>query len=849
MVRFTIMSKKYVRYQKFWSWFSKKDLWVRIIMTAAIAFLFASGGMILWVATLKIPDLQSFQDKVLAGSTKVYDKTGEILLFDLNENARQHVVPFEDISQHVKDATIAIEDEDFYSHRGINISSIIRAIIANITTMRFSQGGSTITQQVIKNSLLTTDKKISRKIKEWVLALKLESVMNKNEILNLYLNGTSYGGNYYGIEEASNNFFGKPAKDLTILESAYLAAIPQAPSRYSPYGNNRNLLEARKNLVLSKMKEHGFITEEEYTAAKAETITFKPQERNNIKAAHFVMYVKDYLIQNYGEDVVKNGNLQVITTLDYTLQKKGEEIVKKYALSNEEKFNAENASLVAIDPTNGQILTMVGSRDYFDPNIDGNFNVALAHRQPGSSFKPFAYLTAFNKGYTPDTVVFDLATEFSTTCDADGKPLSAGASCYMPQNYDNNFRGPMSLRNALAQSINIPAIKVLYLAGMKDTLQTAQDLGITSLGKIDQYGLTLVLGGGEVSPLEMTSAYSVFANNGIKNPHTAILKITDRNGKVLEEFKPNPTQVMAEQPVLQLNNVLSDNVARLPLNGAGAPTDFPGREVALKTGTTNDYRDTWIVGYTPHIAVGAWAGNNDNSPMIRKAGSGFIIAPLWREFLDEALKDLPNESFKRPDPIDPTLRPILRGIWQGGQTYTIDKSSGKLATDLTPPELREERAVPDVHSILYWIDRSNPKGPPPSNPNSDPQFHLWEKPVQAWVLAHSETIGNAQPPAQSDDVHTPDAVPRISINSPDRGDTYEPGDTLSVSASYQSKYPIKKVEFYVNGFLMRTESNNSFSTNIPINEIQNLQESNTLKIIAFDQYDNRGEEEVRFVVR
>ncbi|MBA3551142.1 penicillin-binding protein, partial [Patescibacteria group bacterium] len=445
-------------------WFTKNGQVKKILMVAGIGFLFAAGGVILWVATLKIPDLQSFQDKVLAGSTKLYDKTGEVLLFDLNENARQQVVPFDEISPILKKATIAIEDKDFYEHQGINLTSIVRAVFANITTMEFSQGGSTITQQVIKNSLLTADKKISRKIKEWVLALKLESVMSKDEILNLYLNGTSYGGNYYGIEEASKNFFAKSAKDLTLVESAYLAAIPQAPSRYSPYGKNRNLLDARKNLVLLKMNEVGYITDEEYEKAKTEVVTFKAQERNNIKAAHFVMYVKDYLIEKYGEEEVESGNLKVITTIDYNLQQKAEKIVKKYALDNEKNFNSENAALVAIDPKNGHILTMVGSRDYFDEEIDGNFNVTTAHRQPGSAFKPFAYLTAFNKGFTPDTVLFDVPTQFSTTCDADGNPLSSGASCYMPQNYDLNFRGPMTMRNALAQSINIPAIKALYLA-------------------------------------------------------------------------------------------------------------------------------------------------------------------------------------------------------------------------------------------------------------------------------------------------------------------------------------------------------------------------------------------------
>lgn len=635
---------------KLGTWIFTKNFWKNAFLTIIIGVLFLTGVVMLWVASLRIPDLQSFQDKVLAGSTRIYDRTGEVLLYDLNNDVRRQVVPFDQISQNVKNATIAIEDEKFYEHRGIELTSIARAILVDIQHASLSQGGSTITQQVIKNSLLTTDKKFSRKIKEWVLALKLERIMPKDDILNLYLNGSPYGGNFYGIETASENFLGKSAKDLDIAESAYMAALPQAPSYFSPYGNHRDALDARKNLVLSKMKENGYITQEEYQAARAEKITFKPSQSNSIKAPHFVMYIKDYLVEKYGEDEVKTGNLKVVTTLDYDLQQTAEKVVKEYALKNEKNFNATNAALVATDPQTGQILSMVGSRDYFDKKIDGNFNVAIAHRQPGSSFKPFAYVTAFEKGFTPDTVLFDLPTQFSTSCDADGKPIGNASpdSCYAPQNYDHAFIGPVSLRNALAQSRNVPAIKVLYLAGMQDTLQTAKDMGITSLNEgINHYGLTLVLGGGEVSPLDMSSAYGVFANNGVRNPATGILKVTDKTGATLEEFTPAPQVVLPEQDALLMNDVLSDDVARLPLNGAGAPTDFSntGMQVALKTGTTNDYRDVWTVGYTPQISVAAWAGNNDNSVMVKKT-SGTIIAPLWRAFMDQALKKYPPTPFK-----------------------------------------------------------------------------------------------------------------------------------------------------------------------------------------------------------
>ena len=827
----TTRAKKNVGKFKFWLF--RENFWKKAFLTVLIGFLFITGVTMLWVASLRIPDLQSFQDKILAGSTRIYDRTGQILLYDLNQNVKRQVVPFDQISQNLKNATISIEDEKFYSHNGIELSSIARAILVDIQHLGLSQGGSTITQQVIKNALLTTDKTFSRKIKEWVLALKLERIMSKDGILNLYLNGSPYGGNFYGIETASENFLGKPAKDLDIAESAYMAALPQAPSYFSPYGNHREALDSRKNLVLSKMKEYGYISQTEYDAARAEKITFKTQQNNSIKAPHFVMFMKDYLEKKYGEDMVRNGNLKVITSLDYDLQQTAENIVKTFALSNEKKFNASNAALVAIDPTTGQILSMVGSRDYFDNKIEGNFNVALAHRQPGSSFKPFAYATAFEKGYTPSTVLFDLPTQFSTACDADGTPLSNATAqeCYMPENYDHQFLGPMSMRNALSQSRNIPSIKTLYLAGIKDTLQTAQDLGITSLtAGANHYGLTLVLGGGEVSPLEMTSAYSVFANNGVRNPYTGILKVTNKEGKTIEEFTPNPTQALPEQIALQITDVLSDPIARLPLNGPGSATDFPaGTQVALKTGTTNDYHDVWVVGYTPSITVGTWAGNNNNSPMVKKT-SGLIIAPLWRAFMDQALKKYPPSTFKTPDPIDPTLKPVLRGVWQG------DNASGQNS----------------IHSILYWVDKNDPKGAQPSNPSADPQFNLWEKPIQAWVNAQGANINNIVPQNQSTTSPSPTTnnfSPVISIESPQTNSTYHKNDHISVTISSRSQTPLVKVEYYLNNTLIGSAvgANPTFSF-VP-QESPQTQPTNTLRVVGYDSANNHGEASITFSVQ
>ena len=683
--------------------FSKKNI-KRYGMSIGLVFFVFVGFFLIWFATIELPDLDNFENRIVEQSTKIYDRTGKVVLFDVHGNVRRTVVPLDEISDYVKWATIAIEDQNFYTHNGIEIKSIVRAILTNLKNgeLLSGQGGSTITQQIIKNALLTNDKKISRKIKEWVLAPRLEAKLTKDEILSLYLNEVPYGGTVYGVQEASRRFFGKDAKDLTIVESAYIAALPQAPTFFSPYGNNRQALEERKNKVLREMYNLNFITKQEFDTAMQTTVEFQKQEDYGIKAPHFVMYIREILEEKYGVDMVEKGGLKVITSLDWELQQDAEEIVKKWALINEERYNAENASLVAIDPNTGQILTMVGSRDYFDDKIDGNFNIATANRQPGSSIKPIIYAEAFNKGYRPETVVFDLPTEFSTTC-------YSGGSCYSPQNYDNKFRGPISLRNALAQSLNIPAVKVLYLAGIEDALNLAKQMGLETLTDPKQYGLTLVLGGGEVRPVDMAGAYSVFAADGMKRPTVGILQVEDKNGKELEKFAMQEYRVIPEQTARLISSVLSDNVARTPAFGANSPLNFGEVNVAAKTGTTNDYRDTWIVGYTPNISVVAWAGNNDNSSMA-KLTAGFIVSPMWNEFMQIAIQKYPASNFISPDPVDPNTKPIIQGIWENPQ---------------------------GVHEILHWVRRDDPLGAPPNNPASDSQYILWEEPVQKWLAGVS----------------------------------------------------------------------------------------------------------------
>ncbi|MDB5264968.1 MAG: putative penicillin-binding protein [Parcubacteria group bacterium] len=681
---------------------------LRIACIGAGIVLLLVSVSILWVAFTPIPDLNSFDSRKMMESTKIYDRTGKTVLYDLNRDVRRNVVPLSEISPLLQHASIAIEDANFYHHGGVSFTAILRSILVDIQRGELAQGGSTITQQVVKNTILTGKKSVVRKVQEWILAFKLEGKYSKDEILEFYLNVSPYGGTLYGAEAASRAFFGKDANALTLAEAAYLAALPQSPTYYSPYGNNRDALDARKNTVLDRMEELGYITAEEHAQAKDEKVTFSRQQNSSIIAPHFVFYIEQQLETMYGPNVVNQG-LAVITTIDADLQNQAEEIVNRYATANEKKFNASNAALVAIDPKTGQIIAMVGSRDYFDEDIDGSYNSALALRQPGSSFKPFVYATALTKGYTPESVVFDLPTQFSTACAASDTSNSE-PPCYAPGNYDDKFRGPMTFTTALQQSINIPAVETLYLAGIKNVIALAQHMGIDSLGEAKDYGLSFALGAAEVRLLDLTSAYGVFANDGVRNPATGILEIRDTQGKVLKKFESSPEQVIDSGIARQMDSILSNNEARFPEYPPQNPLHFDEYDVAAKTGTTNESRDAWTVGFSPSIAVGVWAGNNDNTPMVKEI-AGYIVAPMWHEFMAAALAKYPKEYFAEAPAIPETAPAALRGVIYVPQA---DGSTG-------------------VHSLLHWTDKNNPQGAPPANPWSDSQYAYWEYPIQTWL--------------------------------------------------------------------------------------------------------------------
>ncbi len=823
----------------------KKGTFKNIILIILGLGLVFTGILMVWISTLQIPDFKYFNERRIQSSTKIYDRTGTILLYDVHQNIKRTVIPYEQIGASILNATVAIEDSEFYKHNGIRISSIIRATFWAKLTGKKVQGGSTITQQLIKNTLLTPEVSLSRKIKEWILAVKLEKVMGKDEILTLYLNEAPYGGNIYGIEEATKAFFGKTPKEITLAEAAYLAAIPNGPTYYSPYRKNKDKLDERKNLVLRRMLELNFINESDYNNAKAEVVTFLPEQPMHIAAPHFVFYIKEYLENKYGVDMVEGGGLKVITTLDYDLQKKTEEIAEQKAKENEKNWDGKNAAVVVIDPKTGQILSMVGSRDYFDTTTDGNFNVATAARQPGSSFKPIIYSLAFEKGYTEKTTLFDVKTEFNSSCNPSAS--STSQTCYSPDNYDNAFRGPLTLREGLAQSINIIAVKLLYLVGVSDSIKLAHNLGVSTLkNDPNQYGLTLVIGGGETTLLDMTSVYGVFANNGIKNPTQGILSVEDGLNNILEKYESKPQQILQPNTTHILSSILSDDIARTPTFGANSILNIPGREVAVKTGTTNNNKDAWTIGYTPSVAVGVWVGNNDNKPM--KKGGAALAGPIWNAVMRESLKNLPVESFEKPNETDKSIPPILRGFWQGGETFTMDSVFGGLATEYTPEALKKEISITNVHTILYWIDKKNPLQPFISPQLNDSQYENWEYGVQKWWEVNSykyKIVTLLDKPTTYDTIHTDEQKPILEINGIENK-IYKNDENITISINSKNINPLVKVDVFINNIYLTSLKTTPFSTSFIPNDINGISNLNIIRVMGVDTLGNKGEQSISF---
>ncbi|MCA9373500.1 transglycosylase domain-containing protein, partial [Candidatus Woesebacteria bacterium] len=586
------------------------------------------------------------------------------------------LVELSDLPPTVLQATIAIEDKNFYHHFGFDIQGIIRALTTNIQSESVV-GGSTITQQLVKNALLTPEKSVKRKVKEAILAIFTEVLYSKDEILEMYLNYISYGGTSVGIEAASQRYFDKHAADLTLAEASLLAGLPQAPSAYSPFGSNPQRAKDRQAEVLRRMVEDGYITELQAENAKSEVLQFA-LSKTDIKAPHFVFYIRDLLYEEYGEDMVEKGGLRVTTSLDFDLQQTAQASLSA-EVDSLQRLKVGNGAALVVKPNTGEILTMIGSKDYFDTAADGQVNVALAERQPGSSIKPLMYATTFQeKTLNPGTILLDIPTCFKVT----------GQQDYCPKNYTGNFSGPVSIRNSLGNSLNIPAVKALSTIGVEKFMKQATEMGITTWKDPSQYGLSITLGGGEVRMIDMAQAFSVLANEGVKVPLTPILKIEDYKGKLirevdLEERKKNLKElnefaskgklgdvdrVMDKAPAYLVSHIMQDNNARLAAFGGRSQLVIPGQVVSAKTGTTNDLKDNWTVGFTPEFLVISWVGNNDNTPMSYVASGVTGAAPIFNDIMRFVLKDQEPLWQEKPD----------------------DVLSGGVCASGMPPELSED---------------------------------------------------------------------------------------------------------------------------------------------------------------
>jgi len=809
----------------------RKLLWPAIMMLAVGVL---GGSIIVAIISRDLPDPNRLADRQVDQSTKIYDRTGEHLLYEVYQNQKRTVVDLAHMSPWVPKATIAIEDKYFYEHKGVRVTSILRAEFNNLIGRKAGSGGaSTLTQQLIKNTIVGGERSglagLFRKIKEAILALQLEKKYSKDEILQMYLNEIPYGSTNYGIESAAQAYFHKSANDLTLAEAATMAAMIQAPSRYL---NNLNDLRNRRDVVLRLMFEQGFITEDQ--KKEAQNVAMRIYRTNGIFAApHFVLYVKQLLADQFGESLVDTGGLKVITTLDYDKQMLAEKVVKENGDRFAKEANANNAALVAIDPKTAQVLAMVGSRDFTNEAIDGQFNVAvLGKRQPGSSFKPFVYTAAFEKGYTPETVLYDVRTDFD---------LRTGNDTYIPKNYDGKDHGLVTMRKALQGSLNIPAVKTLYLVGINQAMDFAKRFGNTTF--TGDYGLSLVLGGAEVNLLEHTNAYATLADNGTYHPPVNILKVTNDKGDTLLEWQPTDgTEAVKPELAATITNVLSDDASRQFVFGANSTLTMGDRPVAAKTGTTNDNKDAWTLGYTPSLTAGVWVGNTIPSPM--KSGGNKLAGVIWNQFMRGALKGAPVEQFPVP-PVNDATKPVLRGA-SDGIRLPINRLTGKIATSSTPDNLIVEKTYLPPHDILQYVSKDDPRGPAPANPGDDGQYQNWETALQEWVSRQQQAgiaITLEEPPTEYDTAQSQELAPTIEILNPASGQALT-SRNITIEVKAAAPRGVAQVLYYLDGNSIGSSNQYPFSLNYYAQRLAKGQHA--IKAIAQDDMGNSASSEVTF---
>ncbi len=724
-------------------------------------------------------------------STKIYDRN-EKLLYDVFADQRRTPVKITQVPMHCRQATIAIEDKDFYRHKGFDPRGWLRATI-NIVFKRRLQGGSTLTQQLVKNVLLSPERTLPRKLKEFILAIQIESKYSKDEILQMYLNESPYGGTAWGIEAASEVYFGKKVSDLSLAECALLAGLPQRPSAYSPFGSHPEYAKARQEEVLRRMREDEYITRDQEKKAREEKLKFL-SKGSGFKAPHFVMYVKSKLVERYGERMVEQGGLKVITALDLDLQEEAQEIVTE-EVEKAAGAGVGNGAALVMDPETGEILAMVGSKDYDAPDYDGKVNVTLSLRQPGSAIKPVTYVTGFKKGYTPASLIMDVRTPF---------PGGVGRPDYVPVNYDGKHHGPLQIRYALGSSINVPAVKWLAVIKVKEMLKTAYEMGLTTLEPTDanvkRLGLSVTLGGGEVRLIDLVTAYSSFANTGLKVEPVSILKVSDNKGKVMEEKKfTKGKRILSEGLTFLINHILSDNEARLITFGQNSLINISGYQIPVKTGTTDDKRDNWTVGWNKKFIVGVWVGNNDNTPMSRVASGVTGAAPIWRRIVYEAIKQYGAEAYSAPgeivmaevdaisgyaahDGFPSRSEYFIKGTEPKGDDpahtkLKICRAEGKLAT---PSDI--DRG--DYEEKEYFVFKEeDPLGE---------AINKWQEAIDAWTASQEDS--RYHPPTEYCGT-----VSEMVVKIREPEDKAQVGNDVTVKAEVRSVADVDYVAFYVDG--------------------------------------------------
>jgi len=806
-----------------------------------IAFLFLSFMVVFaWFSRdLPSPGKLAQGDQT---ATIFYDRDGKVL-FQMYKDKNRLPIAFKDIAGTLKKGTISIEDKDFYKHGAISNTGILRSLILLILRQKISGGGSTITQQLIKNVLLDSQQTTTRKVKEIILSYAAEEKYTKDQILEMYLNEAPYGGSFYGVGSAAKGYFGKSPNQLSLLESAFIAGLPQSPTVYSPFIGVKNAWKGRTKDVLRRMREDRYITpdQEKKALAQMNSLTFS-KSRMSINAPHFVFYVKELIEKEYGTKILDQG-LKIKTSLSLDVQQKAEKIVKE-EIDGIKKFKVGNGAVVVLDSQSDEVLGMVGSYDYNDSEY-GNFNSAIAKRQPGSAVKPITYALALEKGYTAATTLMDVKTVFPVKDQPD----------YVPVNYDGKFRGPVQLRFALANSYNIPAVKLVSMIGISDFLERADLMGLHTLAptqeNLNRFGLSITLGGGEVTLLDLSNAFAVFARGGVRKEPVAILEIKDHNGKIIFKARPSAeTKVLSREIAFIISHILSDNNARSDAFGLNSYLNIPGKTVAVKTGTTNDKKDNWAVGFTKGITVGVWVGNNDNTVMDPRVTSGSTGAsPIWYTLMGQLLKKYSDGIIDKPDKVKALqIDPLFGGLPKDGsktrseyfiegtgpkdmssfyKKAKISKSNGKLANDI------EIKTGNYEEKDCYVVNESDPISQDGKN--------RWQEGIDNWRKEQGDDKWKC--PTEISDNKSEDVV--VSIKNISDHSTIT-DKTFTVRIKTVSMSNLKNVKIFLNGneFKNYNEDKKDFEETISVSN-DGVYE---LKVRSTNEKDKSGESSIKFGV-